>query len=201
MKRHSAWMLGAALAFGLASSQADEIDAGRLDRNLCAVCHGVGGHSTQPLFPRLAGQVPAYVKEQLTGFKDHTRSDKDAQDYMWGWAGLLSDAEIDAMAAYYAAQKPAPGEPGDLQMIAKGKAIFERGIPSQNVPACAACHGQNGEGVSPFPRLAGQHAAYLIKQLNVFKGPQRPAAVAMHQIVQTLSPEEIEAVAIYLQSK
>lgn len=201
MKPYTALIVGTALALNLASGKAAEIDAEKVDRSLCAVCHGVGGSNTNPTYPQLAGQVPAYTKEQLLAFKNKTRADKDARDYMWGWAALLSDAQIDALASYYAAQKPSPGIPGNPRMIEQGESIYERGIPSQNVPACSSCHGKDGEGIPPNPRVAGQHATYLIKQLNVFKGQARPAAVAMHQIVQTLTPDEIQAVAVFMQSK
>lgn len=49
---------------------------------------------------------------------------------------------------------------------ADGEVIYARGV--NNVPACATCHGEAGipEGTSPYPRLAGQSAEYVAKQLD-----------------------------------
>ena len=68
------------------------------------------------------------------------------------------------------------------------------------VETCASCHGKNGEGNGEFPRLAGQHSAYIVKQLTVIQSALRAAPV-MHGIVKELSRDEMEAVAAYLQSR
>lgn len=206
MKLTKSLMLGMVLALNMALAPAAETtDVIKLDKALCVVCHGIGGRSTSPLFPRIAGQNAAYLEEELNEFKTHYRGDKDAQDYMWGWAGLLNDEEIKLLAAYYEKQPPAPGIPVDPEIRAKGREIFKKGIESQGIPPCLVCHGENGEGngkaVPPVPRLAGQNASYLVKQLKVYQGDKRPAGLAMHVIVQTLTEEEMQQVAQYLQSK
>lgn len=167
----------------------------------CVICHGADGNSTSPNFPRLAGQQTSYFEDQLKAFRNKTRADADARDYMWGWAAPLRDETIKELAAYFATQKPVPGKPGDAELMAKGKHIYEDGVPARNILACASCHGPNAEGAALFPRLAGQHAVYLKKQLKVFYSGQRPAAVAMHAIVAALTPDDIEAIAVFLQSK
>lgn len=169
--------------------------------NLCSVCHGPGGNSISPRFPRLAAQQPEYLEAQLKAFRDHTRADPDARDFMWGWARLLSDADIKQIAAYYASQKPVPGTSSSPILAARGKTIYELGIPSHSVPACVVCHQANAEGKDTFPRLASQHAAYIVKQLEVFHSPLRPAAVAMSAIVTGITNDDAEAVAAYLQSR
>jgi len=60
---------------------------------------------------------------------------------------------------------------------AEGNAIFEHGLPDRNVPACALCHGDDAQGHDRLPRLAGQHADHLRKQVVVFQSPNsvRPA--------------------------
>ena len=67
------------------------------------------------------------------------------------------------------------------------------------MPACATCHGQAGAGSEVFPRLAGQHAKYIAKQLTYIQTLVRAAPV-MHGIVKDLTPLEIQAVASYAQS-
>jgi len=165
----------------------------------CSVCHGPAGNSTAPTFPRLAGQTEEYIESQLKAFKGHSRAEPDAPDFMWGVAAQLDEPMIAALAHYFAAQKPAPGTPGDATLMAKGKDLFDKGIPARGIPACATCHGTNAQGNGAFPRLAGQHAAYLAKQLEWIQSIARKAPV-MHGIVQDMSKEEMEAVSIYLQS-
>ena len=55
-------------------------------------------------------------------------------------------------------------------------------------------------GKADFPRLAGQHTKYIVKQLNYIQSLVRAAPV-MHGIVKDLTPAEIVAVAAYVQSK
>jgi cytochrome c553 len=78
--------------------------------------------------------------------------------------------------------------------LAQGRAVALGGGPSDQ-QACAACHGANGEGTMPiYPRLAGQAAFYLYKQLLDFRSGERESAV-MGPIAQRLSPREMEDVA------
>src|SRR6202140_5676401 len=78
----------------------------QLIETTCANCHGVRGRGISPTFPNLAAQTVPYLQAQLHAFRDQTRADPDALSYMWGMASQLSDATIDAIAAYYAAQPP-----------------------------------------------------------------------------------------------
>ena len=41
---------------------------------------------------------------------------------------------------------------------------------------CAACHGQNGEGNGPFPKLAGQSSDYIVDKLNAYKNREQVGA-------------------------
>jgi cytochrome c553 len=167
---------------------------------LCSTCHGPYGISKSPDFPILAAQREVYLQAQIDAFRAHTRAEKDAHDIMWGIAGNLDPAIITGIAQYYAEQPPAPGRVVDPAAIAKGKEVFDKGVPARGIPACATCHGPDAKGQSIFPRLAGQHAAYVVKQLNYIQSLVRAAPV-MHGIVKDLTPEEIQAVAFYVQSK
>jgi cytochrome c553 len=69
------------------------------------------------------------------------------------------------------------------------------------VPACATCHGAEGKGNATFPRLAGQHADYLVKQLVVFqRTDERPEGSIMKTVAHELTQQNIDDVAGYLQS-
>jgi cytochrome c553 len=168
--------------------------------NLCSTCHGPRGISTSPEFPILAAQKRAYLEAQIDAFRKKTRSEKDAHDFMWGIAGALPEPVIAGLASYYAAQPAAAGRTDDPSLLSKGRELFDKGVPDRGIPACASCHGANAEGVADFPRLAGQHAKYVAKQLNYIQSLVRAAPV-MHGIVKDLTSAEIEAVAQYVQSK
>ena len=63
--------------------------------------------------------------------------------------------------------------------------------------SCFLCHGMNGESTSEvFPRLAGQHAEYVAKQLAAFKSGQRKST-AMAEMVSKLTPDEMLALGKY----
>jgi cytochrome c553 len=173
--------------------------AQQLAATTCANCHGVNGHSTSPTFPNLAAQTAPYLQAQLRAFRDQTRADPDALAYMWGMASQLSDTTIEAISAYYAAQTASPAKPEDAKHTARGKQIFEEGVAAQGIPACATCHGPQARGNNIFPRLAGQHADYLVKQMLVIQSALRAAPV-MHGVIKDLPQDQMRAVAIYLES-
>ena len=199
MKPIIAFAAGVALAVG--ASMASAQDAKTLATGVCSACHGPNGHSISPVFPNLAGQQSAYIILQLDAFRAHERGDPNARAYMWGMASQLSDDTIKGLADYYASQKPSAGVAADAALLADGRTIYTDGIPKQNVPACASCHGGNAEGTGAFPRLAGQHPEYLIAQLEGFKSGTRSNAPIMANVVATMSPEQIRAAAAYAASK
>jgi cytochrome c553 len=165
----------------------------------CGTCHGVNGRSVSPTFPNLAAQSAPYIEAQLHAFKDQSRADPDAQAYMWGMASQLNDAMISALGTYFAAQPAAPGRPGNPALIAQGKRLFDEGVPARQIPPCASCHGAHAQGMAIFPRLAGQHAPYLLKQLLVIQSVLRTAPV-MHGVVKDLTKDQMQALVAYLES-
>jgi cytochrome c553 len=167
--------------------------------HVCSSCHGPGGRSVSSTFPRLAGQQKDYLIAQLTAFRDHTRADPHAKTYMWGMAARLSNPAIAMIAGYYSAQPPAPGTPDDSPAAVAGRNIYTQGIPAEGVPACFACHGPQGGGNGTIPRLAGQHAAYIERQLEAFASKARANEI-MHQTSKNLTAEQIPDVAAYVAS-
>ena len=185
------------------NAQEPKSDPGTVQRvvHVCAACHGDEGHSVVPVYPRLAGQMPLYTIAQLRDFRAQTRAESDWQAYMWGISALLDDETIAGLAAYYAEQKPAPGKPGIAKLVEAGRKIYEQGISVRGVRACASCHGDNAEGASVFPRLAGQHAEYVVRQLKVFRTRLRPHGVIMADESRNLTDDELRALAQYVQSR
>lgn len=165
---------------------------------VCAICHGVDGNSTSPNFPKLAGQSEEYFVSQMKAFRDHSRSDPAGYEYMWGLSRNLTDEQIAGLAAYFAKQPtfPASAEGVDLE---PGKNIYDNGVPDRNIPACKSCHGPNGAGSGQFPRLAGQHADYLVKQLLVFsRTDERPEGSVMKAVAHDLTMQDVTNVSAYL---
>ena len=165
---------------------------------VCGICHGHDGNSTFPKFPRLAGQKADYLAAQLKAFRAQTRGDPDAIAYMWGMSAQLDDGTIDALAAWYAAQPAVYDTRGDATLIAEGREIYLKGVSAQGVPACSTCHGADAHGTAQFPRLAGQHGSYILKQLASFQSNMRNVAV-MHGVALNLGSPEMKAVAAYLE--
>jgi len=166
----------------------------------CSVCHGDDGIAPNVRFPNLAAQTRDYLDLTLKAFRDRTRAEPDARAYMWSIANSLSDETIADVAEYYASLPPAPpSTDASAAEIAEGKEIYDNGIADANVPACGLCHGPMGEGLAAFPRLSGQHPAYLVSQLQVYRSGERENAI-MNANVANMTDEQMRAVAAYLAS-
>lgn len=158
---------------------------GEAKAGLCAGCHGQGGKSSNPQYPNLAAQQQTYIVNQLKAFKSGTRK----APMMQGMAAGLNDGDMANLAAYFSDQPPAKaGGDAALAKIGKDKAVM-----------CLGCHGQTAAGNGQFPRLAGQHPAYLVTQLKHFKTGERQSG-HMKAIAGTLSEDDMKAVAAYFGS-
>lgn len=190
--------LGVCLVATLANAATAADQAAAADRvtKVCQNCHGPNGNSTSATFPRLNGQQADYLTSQLKKFRSHSRDDPHAMAYMWGMAAQLDDNAIAGVASYLAAQKPTAPQTGGT-LSAEGEKIYMEGVEADHVPPCAACHGDNGEGNGEFPRLAGQHADYLKKQMEDFRSLVRTNDI-MHANTKDMTDREIEAVVSFL---
>ena len=179
------------------------VPANVMAQQVCSNCHGINGNAESPNFPNLAAQQELYFVAQLKAFKSHGRSDPAGYEYMWGLSKQLTAEQIAGLATYYARQAPKSTHTSAVNapLFAEGKKIFEEGIASSGVPACSACHGAEAQGQAAFPRLAGQHANYLVKQLMVFqRTDERPEGAIMKGVAHSLTPRNMEAVASYLEA-
>lgn len=80
----------------------------------------------------------------------------------------------------------------------KGEALYNTGDAARNVTACIACHGAAGNStIAQNPKLAGQHGAYIHKQLVNFQGPERNNPV-MTSIAKAMTEEDMQNVIAYL---
>jgi cytochrome c553 len=91
----------------------------------------------------------------------------------------------------------------DPKLVTLGEQIYRGGVLDKNIPACSACHGPQGEGnpQAGFPRLGGQHADYIVAQLQAYKNNQRRNDInnIMRMIAEKLSPQDMQSVASYIQ--
>ena len=193
------------VAIATSSQAADKLvgnaDAGQAEvSSVCAACHGADGNSTDPQYPKLAGQHAAYIEHQLLSFQ----SGKRANSIMSGMAGMLSKQDIANVAAYLSQQKTSPG-PVDTDQAALGKSIYDHGVAAVGLPACESCHGPKGLGDSAklYPRIAGQHAQYVVQVLTGWHNGQAwgdgPHAKLALSVGQKLTVAQIHAIAAYVQ--
>ena len=162
---------------------------------VCAACHGADGNSGSPENPKLAGQHPEYLYKQLVEFK----SGKRKNAIMMGFASTLSDEDMRNIAAWATSQKAKPGFAKDKALVAAGERIYKGGIADRQIAACAGCHSPSGAGIpAQNPRLAGQHADYLVSSLKAYREGSRANNAIMMGVAAKLNDREIQAVADYI---
>ena len=165
-------------------------------QTVCSACHGADGNSVITANPKLAGQHPEYLFKQLSNFKDKSR----ANAVMGGIVANLSTDDMKGLADYFSTQKATFGKAKSNGAGSLGEKIYRGGIAATQAPACAACHGATGTGIpKQFPRLAGQHADYIVQQLKTFRTGERANAPMMATIAAKMSDSEMQAVADYIQ--
>ncbi|MGC9562403.1 c-type cytochrome [Brachymonas sp. M4Q-1] len=175
---------------------APDLAKGKASFVTCAACHGANGNSAIAANPSLAQQHPEYLVKQLKEFKAGVR--KNA--IMNGMAAPLSEQDMRNIAYWVTTQKMMPGSATNKDTIALGEKIWRGGIANRGVPACAACHSPNGAGIPiRFPRLAGQHAAYVEQQLKDFRDGVRTNDKVMPEVVNGMNDAQIKAVADFVQ--
>jgi len=169
--------------------------AGQTKSATCAACHGADGNSVSPQFPKLAGQNADYIVRELQRFKSGERKNP----IMSGMAASLSDQDMQDLAAWFSSQTVKTGE-ADPSLVKAGETVYRGGDAASSVPACLACHGPDGVGNGPMliPALAGQHADYVVSQLQAFASGSRKSPM-MGDIASRLTPDQIKAVASYIQ--
>lgn len=168
----------------------------------CTDCHGSSGQGYRGYFtmPRLAGQQPQYLENQLRAFIERRRTNP----IMFNVAHVLSPSTITALANHFRDLNPAPVGGGPSHLVATGRTIFAEGLPEDNVPACSACHGPEAKGQGEIPRLAGQLFPYLVKELTNWGSergqgvPKNDTSALMAPIAHNLTQSQIAAVAAYL---
>ncbi|KRF01966.1 cytochrome C [Frateuria sp. Soil773] len=174
--------------------------AGQGKAAACGACHGMDGNSTDPQYPKLAGQHESYIARQLTDFK----SGKRQNPIMLGMSAALSEQDMHDIGAYFAGKTSLPGV-ADEALVEQGQKLFREGDTERGIPACMACHSIDGRGNpgAMYPQLTSQHAQYIEATLKAWHdgttwGDDAHAKI-MPGIAQKLDAKDIAALASYIE--
>jgi cytochrome c553 len=168
----------------------------------CKTCHGLSGQGFRGSFPmpRLAGQQPEYLQNQLQAFIDRRRTNP----VMFNVAHVLTPSMLTPLAEHFKDLNPKPLGGAPKEIVAEGKKIYDEGIPKAEVPPCASCHGAEAKGADAFPRLAGQLNDYMLRKLTNWdkeRGQDKANpdnSAIMGPIAHNLTEAQVKAVAAYL---
>jgi cytochrome c553 len=179
------------LLAGVVSTPVLAQSAGNADRGAklaytCMGCHGVPDYkNVYPTYsvPKLLGQSPEYLVIALKAYRSKERS----HGTMHSHAVTMNDQDMADIAAYLAGTPIKPG----------GSPAKPVGTAPKSAEVCVACHGTDGVGITAeYPTLSGQYRDYLERSLSDYKRGNRKNPV-MAGFVQTLTPEDIAALAAY----
>jgi cytochrome c553 len=192
-------ILGMLLISNLGQVHSESLNDLYLQSADCEKCHGHEGNSTDSLLPSLAGQDTVYLIQQINDFLKGVRK----HPVLGISTEKISETYIEVLATYYSTfeaknveieplHMKSSGLPVEsiLQLIEQGESIYL---------SCSGCHGTEAEGITPYPKLAGQQLDYLKQQLIHFKTGKRINDI-MQIMTVNLSDEDINALALYLSS-
>lgn len=201
MKQLLQFAIGLSLLVSLPALAIGDADAGQAKAAVCAACHSVDGNSVVPNWPKLAGQHAAYLQRQLALIKGGDRNVPE----MAGIVISLTEQDMADIAVYYSSQTTSAGLT-DEALRQSGQLLYRSGNADTDIPACTSCHGPAGEGnpLSGYPQLAGQHTVYTEKMLTGFRagttwGTDDSNSKIMTDVSKRLTDAEIKAVASYIQ--
>jgi cytochrome c553 len=182
---------------------AQDVAAGQAKAAMCIGCHGIHGYQASfpeiHKVPMISGQTGKYIVAALNAYKKGDRK----HPTMRGIAVTLTDTDMADLAAFYEGQRPsslkAVADTPAVQPSAEVAALLTKG-------ACASCHGANYSKPidGSYPKLAGQHADYLLVALKSYRVEANPQIGRNNAImgaqVKPFTNNELRAMAKYLAS-
>lgn len=185
--------------FSMAHAQDGNAEAGAKKVAQCIGCHGIPGYQMSfpevHKVPMISGQNAAYIVASLQAYKKGDRK----HPTMRGIAASLSDQDMADIGAYYEAD----GARASVKSVAARE-------PSAEVAAlltkggCASCHGADyNKPIDPsYPKIAGQHADYLLVALRSYQIDGNPNIgrnnAIMGGIARQFTRQELKLMADYL---
>jgi len=157
--------------------------------SVCSACHGEKGLPAEPAIPIIWGQNEGYLYLELRDFQKGARKD----DRMMPIAQSLSREDVQALAAYFAG-KPWP----KTGTQSASKADETAAMTAIKSVVCSSCHLEQFQGDSSIPRLAGQSHDYLAKTMADFRTRARANNPGMADLMNTVTLEQVTAIAAYL---
>ncbi len=197
------------MAVANAASAGGDAAKGEKLTAVCSSCHGADGNSATSMFPKLAGLGEKYIAKQLADIKSGERPVPE----MTGLLDAMNAQDMADIGAFYSAKSMQLSGAKDFQVqvnsgakvnaLELGQKIYRAGNAETGVAACTGCHSPTGMGNAPagFPRLSGQYAEYIEKQLKAFRAGDRVndgEAMIMRLVAKNMSDAEIKAVANYI---
>ena len=142
----------------------------------CATCHGAdGGGTANGSVPRIAGQHYRVLVRQIVDFRHGERWDARMEGVARSHAILAGAQDIADVASHVSRLEPdGRGGVRDGLYVERGATIYGA--------SCSSCHGVDGSGNDrkEIPRLAGQHAGYLARQIYDAVDGRRPVLAKSH---------------------
>jgi cytochrome c553 len=164
---------------------------GKLAYEACRGCHKDDASGRPEYYPQLAGQLTSVLIKQMVDIRAGRRDNPKMHPFIDDW--VASADEIADIAAYLNSLPVPQNGTGNGKNLERGKAIYAKD--------CAKCHGDRGEGDAKefYPRVAGQHYRYLLREsLMIRDFCRRNANPKMVKVIKRYDDEDLEAVADYM---
>lgn len=194
-----AMIVACATPSAFAQAVQGDVKAGEGKIAMCIGCHGIAGYQASfpevHKVPMISGQSGAYIAAALEAYRKGDRQHPS----MRGVAESLNDQDIADVSAYYASHSTAKQVAQPHDPSAQVLALIEKG-------ACLSCHGQGfAKPIDPsYPKVAGQHADYLLVALKAYKTSNNAKVGRsngiMAPIAQQFSNQELKLLANYIAS-
>lgn len=176
----------------LLAVQAD-VAKGREAYVICRGCHRADASGkAEAGYPQLAGQHPSVIIKQMVDVRAGRRDSPTMHPFITG--EVVAADDIAHIAAYlHSLPVPSTNGKGSGRLLELGKHLYERD--------CASCHGKHGEGQGAkfYPRVAGQHYAYLFRESRESRDKgRRNSNPDMVRLIRHYTDDDLAAVSDYM---
>ncbi|MBK1680772.1 c-type cytochrome [Rhodocyclus tenuis] len=166
---------------------------GKVAFEVCQGCHRANALGREDgSYPRLAAQHDTVLIKQMSDIRAGRRD--NPKMYPFVNEHVIEAQEIADIAGYLQSlPSPASNGKGPGADLETGKTIYEK--------RCVSCHEKDGSGSAEklYPRVNGQHFAYLLRQnIDIRDGVRRNSNPKMVRVIRQYSDEELKAVADYM---